>query len=83
MSHLEARSRTAREHIGSDNASQVSRMGGGPFTTASSPFYKAVVQTEVRSTEGAALWVVRGFSKLDDKVGFCIFSPEFQMAGHC
>jgi len=39
------------------------------------------VHTDVQYVDGAAVWVLRGFSKLDDKPGFCMFSPEFFMAG--
>ena len=48
---------------------------------AGTPAPISVVGTEVRSVEGCARWVVRGFSKLSDAPGFCVFSPEFQMAG--
>jgi hypothetical protein len=79
-----AHSRVAREFIGSDSGSTSSRLvplRSTPSTAAGDVNVKSVVHTEVRATDGAALWVVRGFSKLDDKPGFCVFSPEFRMAG--
>jgi len=87
-----AHSRAAREFIGSDNGSTASRLvpAAAAAATTAGPIggdgdatgvTRSIVHTEVRSTEGAALWVVRGFSKLDDKPGFCVFSPEFFMAG--
>lgn len=41
-----------------------------------------VVKSEVKIVKGAARWRIINFSKLEDKANFCIFSPEFQMAGH-
>jgi len=82
-----AHSRTAREFIGSDNGSTSSRLTHHPTPIGQVDVNirhksrKSMVTTEVRSTEGAALWRVKGFSKLDDKPGFCVFSPEFEMAG--
>lgn len=74
-------SRAAREFIGSDSGSPSSNLVPLHSPPAAAGHVRSVVQTEVRSTEGAALWVVKGFSKLDDKPGFCVFSPEFFMAG--
>jgi hypothetical protein len=76
-----AHSRTAREFIGSDNGSTASQLV--PLKSLPTPpgSIRSIVQTEIRATDGAALWVVKGFSKLDDKPGFCVFSPEFFMAG--
>jgi hypothetical protein len=72
MADLRATSGPAREFIGSDNGSTWSKMGGGPFAIPNPGLdqkHRSTVSTEVRDIPGAALWVVRGFSKLDDKPG--------------
>jgi len=74
-------SRSGREFIGSDNGSKVSRLDPPISSLATSCHIKSVVKSEVRSTEGSATWIISGFSKLEDKTGFCLFSPEFTMAG--
>jgi hypothetical protein len=75
-----ARTPGMRELLGCDNSSATSAFPAeAPVGAVTEP--RAAVSTDVRSVDGAALWTIRGLSKLDDKPGFCIFSPEFKMAG--
>ena len=59
----------AAEYIGGDSGSTKAALVVPIAPDSVMYTYKARVQTEVRSTEGAALWVLRGFSKLEDKPG--------------